>query len=329
MVIDKGRPTPTLIERTVAAIRAYRPTLYFNVPIGYELLLPFLEEDDALARGFFMGLDFVFNAGAALPSSTRGRIEALALRVTGRPANIVGGWGSTETAPFATVLNFATGEAANLGLPIPGTTIKMVPDSGRMELRIRGPNVTPGYWKAPELTALAFDEEGYYRIGDAGRFADPEDPSAGIVFDGRVTENFKLSTGTFVNVGALRLKAIAAGERLISDAVVVGEGRSELGLIVFANDTACRDLLGEDACHSWEDAVAHHPRIIQRLAELLRDYNTTAGGSSMRIARFIVADGPPDPHLEEITDKGYLNQRRIIANRVHLIERLFDEGTAL
>jgi len=310
-------------------VRAHRPTLYFNVPVGYELLLPILEKDEALARDFFFGLDFIFNAGAALPSSTRARIEALVLRVTGRSANIVGGWGSTETAPFSTVLNFPTDEAANLGLPIPGTTIKMVPDNGRMELRVRGPNVTPGYWKAPELTALAFDEEGYYRIGDAGRFADAEDPSAGIVFDGRVTENFKLSTGTFVNVGALRLKAIAAGERLISDVVVVGEGRSELGLIVFANDAACRDLLGEDLCRSWGGAVAHHPRITQRLAELLRAHNSTGGGSSMRLARFIVADGPPDPHREEITDKGYLNQRRIIANRGDLVERLFREGTTL
>jgi len=325
--IDRGRPTPALIGRTIAAIRAIGPTVHFNVPLGHELMLPVLEADIGLARDFFGRLDFLFNAGAALPGSIRQRLEKAAWDATGSLPAIYGGWGSTETAPFSTALTFPTRDAANLGVPIPGTTIKMVPAGGRYELRVKGPNVTPGYWRDAAATAAAFDEEGFYCVGDAGTFADPEDPAKGIVFDGRVAENFKLNSGTFVNVGALRLAIISAGGSLISDAVIAGEGRNQLGALLFANEAACRALLGEAACAALGDAPASsHPDVRASLAERIRAHNAQFGGSSMFVARFQVAAEPPSAAHDEITDKGYLNQRRVLARRVIEIERLFEHG---
>lgn len=324
--IDGGRPAPALIGRTVEAIRRFRPSVYFNVPVGYELLLPVLESDREFAAEFLGSVDFIFNAGAPMAASLRNRLQAAAEAATGRPAAIMGGWGSTETAPFSTVLNFATPHAGNLGVPIPGTTIKMVPDGDRYELRVSGPNVTPGYWRDPAATSAAYDEEGFYRIGDAGRFAEPGKPDAGIVFDGRVAENFKLSTGTFVNVGAVRLAVISAGEKLISDAVIAGEGRHELGALLFVSDGACRAALG---LIGTEEHLADHPALRERLTALLRAYNAKATGSSMRLARFLVVGEPPSAAHDEITDKGYINQRRVLARRAHLVEQLFERGVLL
>lgn len=330
MHIDRGRPVPGLIDRTAAAIRALRPSIYFNVPVGYELLLPQLEQDEDFAQLFFGGLDFLFNAGAPMPASTRTRLEKAAQAATGRLPNIVGGWGSTETAPFSTVLGFPTLHSTNLGVPIPGTTIKMVPDGDRYELRVRGPNVTPGYWNDPKTTADAFDSEGFYRIGDGGKFADPADLGKGIVFNGRVAENFKLSSGTFVNVGALRLAVISAGEKLISDAVIAGEGHNELGALIFPNENACRALLGEEACAALGGKpAASHEVVAERIGQLLRAYNAGATGSSVRIARFRILCEPPSAAHDEITDKGYLNQRRILARRAAEVERMFDEADPL
>jgi len=328
--IDSGRPTPALFGRSVEAIRRYRPTIYFNVPVGYELLLPILERDHALAASFLGGLDFALNAGAALPAALRSRLEALALAATGRPLNIVGGWGSTETAPFSTVVSFATEHAANLGLPIPGTTIKMVPAGDSYELRVHGPNVTPGYWKDPTATVAMFDEEGFYRIGDLGKFAETDDPSGGIVFDGRVAENFKLASGTFVNVGGVRLAVINAGGKLISDVVVAGEGRSELGVILFPNEAACRDRLGKEALEgSGEASLAAHSALLEQMTRVLRAYNAGVTGTSNRIARFVVAGEPPSAAHDEITEKGYLNQRRVLARRAALVERMYQVATTL
>lgn len=328
--IDKGRPTPALIGHSMDAMRRHRPTIYFNVPIGYELLLPLLEADRALAAEVLGGLDFLFNAGAAMPLPVRDRLEAVALDVCGRALPIFGGWGSTETAPFSTVLCFETRQPANLGVPIPGTVIKLVPYADRYELRVRGPNVTPGYWREPALTTAAFDDDGYYRIGDCGRFADPFEPAAGILFDGRTAENFKLSSGTFVNAGALRLAAIGAGETLISDVVVAGENRSHVALLIFANESACRAFLGDDICANASDAqVATHPRVTEHLRSLLTEYNRGALGSSTRIGRFAVAAEPPSAAHDEITEKGYINQRRVLARRAAFIDDLYKNGTPL
>lgn len=328
--VDRGKPVPALIGETIAAIRTHRPTLYFNVPIGYNLLLEFLERDPDFARTFFDNLDFLFNAGAAMPASLRARLIASARAAGGRAPEIVGGWGSTETAPFSTVVPRTTQFDAALGIPMPGTTIKLVPDGDRQELRVRGPNVMTGYWRDPEATAAAFDEEGFYRIGDAGRLADPDDPSAGLVFSGRVAENFKLLSGTFVNVGGLRLAAISAGEMLIADAVVVGEGRSELGLLLFLNESACRSFLGPELCAEIASHdVAQHPRLLARIGELLTRHNAAQSGSSTRFARFAVLVDPPSAAHDEITDKGYLNQRRILARRGDAVDALYAAGHKL
>lgn len=309
--VDKGRPAPGLIGRSVEAIRQYRPTLYFNVPIGYEHLLPLLEADLDFARQFLKPLDFLFTAGAPMPQSLQVRLEAVAMAAIGRRPTVASGWGSTETAPFSTVLCFPAAQAANLGIPLPGTTIKMVPEGDRYELRVRGPNVMPCYWGDRAGTEAAFDEEGYYRIGDAGKLADPADPAAGILFDGRVAENFKLSSGTFVNVGALRVAIISATDNLVSDLVIAGEGRSELSALLFLNDEACR---------------LPRPALIERLTGLLAAFNAGEAGSSRRIERFMIADESPSAAHEEITEKGYLNQRRIRQRRAALFETIHAQG---
>jgi feruloyl-CoA synthase len=245
--VDQGKPVQALIGRTVDALRSVTPTAYFNVPGGYAALLPWLEEDASLAETFFSGLDMLFNAAAALPESTRSRLEAAARRTIGRVPPILGGWGSTETAPFSTVIYFPTSHAANLGVPLPGTEIKMVDSDGRKELRVRGPNVMPGYWRQPDASAAAFDTDGFYRIGDAAVFAENGKPESGFVFDGRIAENFKLSSGTWVNVSALRLAVIAATDPVVADVVVAGEGRPEIGILVFPNLEACRQLAADPA----------------------------------------------------------------------------------
>ena len=327
--IDKGRPAQALIGHTVEALRRFNPSVYFNVPLGYELLLGHLEKDHALAARFFQGLHFAFNAGAAMSQAVRMRLEVLWRETTGREPAVVGGWGSTETAPFATVLPFPTPYHANLGIPIPGTTLKLVPlaERERYELRVRGPNVMPGYWRDAAASAAAFDEESFYCIGDVGRFAEANNPSAGIVFDGRVAENFKLSSGTFVNVSALRLAVISAGGKLISDAVIAGEGYSEVGVLLFLNEAACRQFLGTAA--SPATPFSQEPQLIAHLTELLSVLNKNSQASSARIARFLILDELPSAADDEITDKGYLNQRRILARRSSEVKELYSKGIRL
>jgi feruloyl-CoA synthase len=322
--IDSGRPTPALVGRSVEAIRTWRPTLYYNVPVGFEAILPELECDDAFAADFFANLDFIFNGGAPLPAALRSRVEAVALRTAGRVPRIVAGWGSTETAPFSTVLYFDQPHANNLGAPMPGTQIKMVPCDERYELRVKGPNVMPGYWGDPAATGAAYDDERFYKIGDAGKFVDPADPAQGILFDGRVAENFKLTSGTWVNVGALRLAVVSVSEKLISDAVVTGEGRAEVGMLLFLNENACRSLIGKEACASLgNDWIGEHPQVRARIKELLSTYNAQQIGSSTRVVRFSIVKEPPSAAHDEITDKGYLNQRRVLSRRADLVEALY------
>ncbi|HEV7370263.1 feruloyl-CoA synthase [Arenibaculum sp.] len=319
--IDEGKPVPGLIERTVANLREVAPTVYFNVPRGFAMLLDHLEADRDLARRFFGDLDLIFYAGAALPQSLWERLERLGDDVLGRRVPMVSAWGATETAPMVTCVHFPIGRAGNIGVPAPGNEVKMVPDGGKFELRVRGPNITPGYWRQPELTAAAFDEEGFYRTGDAGRLVDPEDPGAGIVFDGRIAENFKLASGTWVNVGALRVAAIAAAAPAVEDAVVTGHDRDEIGLLVFPSAAGCRALcpdLGADA------PIADLVRDERVRGAIRRALGTLAagGGSSTRVARAVVTTEPPSIDANEITDKGYINQRAVLTCRAALVERL-------
>ena len=309
MYVDAGKPVPGLVEITARNLKEVAPTLYFNVPRGYDLLLPLLEKDAELRRNFFRDLEVLFYAAAALPQNLWDKLQKVA-RTEGRSPAMLSAWGSTETAPLATSVHFPMERAGVIGLPVAECELKLVPAAGKLEVRVRGPNVTPGYYKRPDLTKLAFDEEGFYRIGDAVKLADAADPAKGIVFDGRVAEDFKLSTGTWVHVGAVRVKLIAAADPLIQDAVITGHDRSEIGALVFLSP-GTKDM--------------SHVALRDRLAAVLRKL-AAEGGSSMAPRRILLMTEPPSIDANEITDKGYMNQRAVLERRAALVEKLYSES---
>jgi feruloyl-CoA synthase len=320
LYIDGGRPVPGLIEQTVRNLGEVSPTIYFNVPAGFAALLPHLETDDHLARLFFKDLRLILYAGAALPQDLWTRLENVSSRAIGQRVPLTSSWGTTETAPLATAAHFTIDSAGPVGVPAPGVEIKLVPSGAKLEVRVRGPNVTPGYWKRPDLTAAAFDDEGFYKPGDAMRLIDAADPGKGIAFDGRLTEDFKLTTGTWVHVGAVRLGTLAAASPALQDAVIAGENRAFLGMLAWLNAAACHKLIGsqvplpELACHL---AVREH------VARALAQWNSVHRGSSERIARVILLPDAPSIDANEITDKGYINQRLALERRKAEVERLF------
>ena len=244
LYIDGSKPAPGLFATSLANLRSVMPTVYFNVPRGFDMLIAALRGDDELRRRFFGEVKFAFYAGAALPQNLWDAIEELSIKTAGRALPMVSAWGSTETSPLATDCHFQAKRSGNIGVPIPGTELKLVPSGDKLEVRVRGPNVTPGYWKAPELTAQAFDADGFYLIGDAVTFADPDRPELGLFFDGRVAEDFKLNSGTWVSVGTLRVAAIAALAPLAQDIVVSGHGGDDVHFLVFPNIAACRAHAG-------------------------------------------------------------------------------------
>jgi feruloyl-CoA synthase len=308
LYIDGGKPVPGLAEQTAKNLAEISPTMYFNVPRGYDLLLPLLEKDAALRRNFFRDLDMIFYAAAALPQNLWDRLSSLSKQEQKQTA-MLSAWGSTETSPLATSVHFPMERPGVIGLPVAGCELKLVPAAGKLEVRVRGANVTPGYYKRPDLTAAAFDEEGFYRIGDAVKLADPADPARGIVFDGRVAEDFKLSTGTWVHVGALRVKLIAAGDPIIQDAVITGHDRDEIGALVFLSPAA--KSLGLEELRN-------------KLGTILESHRGEP--SSARISRLMVMSAPPSIDANEITDKGYLNQRAVLERRAALVERLYSSS---
>jgi len=297
--IDEGKPMPGAIETTVRNLREIAPTWYFNVPKGFEALLPYLRSDSQLRQNFFSRLRVLWFAAAALPQHVFDEMKDLAYQTTGEAIAFLTGLGSTETAPYAVGRMWETEDATNMGLPPPGEEMKLVPVEEKYEMRLKGPNITPGYWRQPELTAQAFDEEGYYRLGDSFVFADPQDPAKGLLFRGRLSEDFKLSTGTWVNVGPLRARFIEHFAPLVRDVVIAGEGRNEVGALIFLSGKADREELKA------------------RLASL------PSSGSSNRIARAIVLEEPPSLDAGEMTDKGSINQRAVLAKRAALIEELY------
>ena len=322
LYIDEGKPAPGLVEKTVANLREISPNLYFNVPRGFDMLLPHLESDEALRANFFRNLQLIFYAGAALPQNLWERLERLSEKALGRRVPMVSAWGSTETAPSVTSVHFEIDRAGVIGLPKPGIELKMLPNGGKLEMRVRGPNVTPGYWKRPDLTREAFDEEGFYKIGDAGRLADPADPAKGIVFDGRIAEDFKLSTGIWVHVGALRVKGIAALAPLAQDIVVTGHDRAEIGFLVFASAQGARSLCPNLSAEAPLAEVLRDARVRQCVEEGLGKLAVEGGGSSTYAARALLMAEPPSIDANEITDKGYINQRAVLARRAALVEVL-------
>ena len=311
LYIDEGRPAPGLVEKSVKNLLEVKPTLHFNVPRGFDMLLPFLEQDEALAREFFARLRMVFYAGAALAQSSWERLEAVARRVRDEPVWFTTSWGSTETSPAITSAHWRLERAGCIGAPLPGMELKFIPNGEKLEMRVRGVSVFPGYRNAPALTMQAFDEEGYYRIGDAGLIADPARPDSGVVFDGRVAEDFKLTTGTWVSVGTLRVKIISALAPLAQDVVITGHDRSEAGALVFPSPQA-RELPTAE--------------LQQRIAAALGVLRREGGGSSMAVVRARLLAEPPSADAGEITDKGYLNQRAVLKRRDALVQLLYTGG---
>ena len=311
LYIDEGRPVPGLIEKTVANLREVAPTIYFNVPRGYEALLPFLRADAGLRKTFFSRLRLLQYAAAVLPQPIWQAYEELALQTCGERILWITGYGATETAPAAMFTSRGAARAGTVGLPVDGVEMKLVPVGEKLEARFRGPNVTPGYWRQPELTAAAFDTEGFYRTGDALRFVDPADPRQGFEFDGRTAEDFKLDSGTWVSVGPLRARINAACSPLVQDVVITGHDRAWLGALVFLNTVACRELQAGE--------------IRTYLTRTFRQLAGTATGSSMRVARALIMTEPPSIDAGEITDKGSINQRAVLKSRAALVERLYAE----
>jgi feruloyl-CoA synthase len=309
MYIDAGKPVPGLIETTVRNLREVSPTIVLNAPRGYDALLPFLEKDAELRRSFFARLKMIVYGAAALPAHVWERLEQLSIQETGRRVHISAGWGSTETAPQVTLVHFDCRRPNVIGLPTPGIELKMVPvdNAGKYELRVRGPNVTPGYWKQPDLTAAAFDEEHFYKIGDAGRFADPENPAQGIEFAGRLAEDFKLTSATWVHVGTLRVRAIAAMAPVAQDVVIAGHDHAEIGFLIFPAP-GCTTTVNE---------------VTARVREGMAELRAEGGGSSTYATRAILLDEPPSIDAGEITDKGYINQRAVLERRAKIVERLY------
>ncbi len=322
LYIDGGKPLPGLVEQTARNLAAVSPTVYFNVPAGYAALLPFLERDEALARSFFAGLRLIFYAGAALPQDLWERLEEAAIRATGQRIPMTSSWGSTETSPLATAAHFLIERAGVIGVPVPGVELKLVSSAGKLEARVRGPNVTPGYWKRSDLTAEAFDEDGFYRIGDAVRLADPDDPAKGIVFDGRLAEEFKLTTGTWVPVGELRVGVLAAASPVLQDAIVAGENRDFIGLLAWLNAGGCQQVIGSEAPQDLAQ-LAVHPRVRAHVRDAIARWNAKATGASHRIERVLLLPDAPSIDANEITDKGYINQRLALERRSADVERLF------
>jgi len=322
LYIDSGKPVPGAFEQSVRNLREISPTIYFNVPRGFDLLVSALHADEALRVTFFRRLQLIFYAGAALPQHIFSALDRLAQETVGFSIPIVSGWGSTETAPLATDCHFASTRAGVIGVPIPGTELKLVPSADKLEVRVRGPNVTPGYWKQPETTAAAFDSEGFYLIGDAVRFADPEQPERGLLFDGRVGEDFKLVTGTWVHVGTLRVKALDALVPVAQDIVVTGHDRNEIGFLIFPNMAECRRLSANLMADATNEEVLAQPAIRAIVVRGLASLRNAGGGSSTYATRALLMAEPPSIDAGEITDKGYINQRLVLKRRAEFVVRL-------
>jgi feruloyl-CoA synthase len=316
LYIDAGQPVAGRHLQTVRNLEEIAPTYHNMVPAGWDLLAGELETNETLARRFFSRVRVLQYGGAALGQSTCARIQAVARATVGEGITFASGYGATETGPTATTVHWPNLTMGLMGLPTPETTVKLVPEGDRLEFRVKGPQVSPGYYRNPVATAAAFDDEGFYRLGDAARLADPERPELGLVFDGRLSENFKLSSGVFVNAGALRVAALSAIGGAASDAVVCGEGEAGVGLLIFLNRPFCRGLAGEAD-------PTDHPAVRAAIAAGLARHNAQAASASGRVGRALILADDPHAHSGEVTDKGYINQTLARRRRADAIARLF------
>jgi feruloyl-CoA synthase len=321
--IDDGKPGPGLIEETIRNLREISPTVYFNVPKGYEGVLSALQTDRGLRETFFRRLRLLFYAAAGLSQSNWDAYRALALETCGERIIMVTGLGATETAPMAIQTTWETDQAGIIGIPIPGVEMKLVPRNNKLEVRVRGPNITPGYWRQPELTQKVFDEEGFYIFGDAVRFVDSNDVNKGFLFDGRFSEDFKLASGTWVSVGPLRARVLSHFAPFVRDVVITGHDRDVVGMIVFPDLDACGTLCAGLHAGSPASAILGHKTVRERFQSLLEGFVAESTGNSNRIARAILVDTPPSLDAGEVTDKGTLNQRAVLEHRADLVDQIY------
>lgn len=323
LYIDDGKPVPGGIEETVRNLREISPSVYFNVPKGWESLIPYFRDEPALRAKFFARLQLNFFAGAGLAKPVWDALDEIAVAETGKKIVMLTGLGATESAPFALSCSPATTASGHVGVPVPGQELKLVPNQGKLEARLKGPNVTPGYWRDEVNTKKAFDEEGYYCLGDALKFIDRDKPDLGFLFDGRVTEDFKLATGTWVSVGPLKGSFLNHFAPYAKEAVIGGINRDDIAALVFPDVTACRHLVPDLGPEVDDATVLADPRVAKEFAFLLTAMSREATGSSTRIARIMIQDILPAIDAGEITDKGSINQRAVLEHRADLVEELY------
>ena len=322
LYLDRGRPLPGQFDETILALKEIAPTSYSNVPIAFSMMAEALEKDDDMARLFFSRLRNLAYGGAALSPDLAERIQRIAVKITGERILFTSGYGATETAPTIMSVHWETDRIGLLGLPLPGVEIKLQPAGiqDKMEVCVRGACITPGYYKDEEKTRAAFDEEGFYHLGDAAKFVDPSDPAQGLIFDGRVAEDFKLASGTWVSAGNLRVNIVAASRGLLRDCVIAGLDRDYIGILGFPNFTALRKI----ADLADEELIAA-AAIQAKMKSYFASYNKGNPGSSTRIARLLLLAAPPDANRGEITDKGYINQSAVLSARADEVARLYAE----
>src|SRR5271156_6613870 len=321
--LDDGKPGPDVIQETVRNLREISPTVYFNVPKGYEDLLPAFRADRKLREKFFSRMQLLFYAAAGLSQPVWDAYRALALETCGERLVMVTGLGATETAPMAIQATWETDQAGVIGIPIPGVEAKLVPRGTKLEVRVRGPNITPGYWRQPELTAQAFDQDGFYNFGDALKFVDPADVNKGFLFDGRFSEDFKLASGTWASVGPLRSRILSHFAPYVRDVVITGRDREDVGMMVFADVHACCTLHPSLVPALPLTEILGHESVRTKFFELLETCAASSTGSSNRITRAIIAEEPPSLDAGEITDKGSLNQRAVLDRRSAIVAELY------
>ncbi len=323
--IDQGKPTPDGIHETVRNLCEVSPNIYFNVPKGYEALVHHLRENKTLREMFFAKLKLMQYAGAGLSQYVWDNLEKIAEDTVGEKIVIVTGYGSTETAPFAFTTTWAVDQAGSVGLPAVGLDIKLVPNAEKLEVRLKGPSITPGYWKQLDKTSESFDDEGYYLIGDALKFVDPDNIERGFLFDGRVCEDFKLSTGTWVHVAAIRTAIAQTFAPYVRDAVLTGLNEGYVGALIFADFTACKKLCPDLPANASERDIATHPAVQAHFQKCLNELATKSTGSSNFVARAILLESSPELDAHEVTDKGSINQRAVLTKRADKVAELYTD----
>ena len=322
LYIDEGKPLPGAIAATARNLKEIAPTIYFNVPKGFEALLPHLRADAELRRNFFSRLKVMFYAGAGLQQYVWDELTQMSVDTTGSRIIFLSSIGSTETSPLALSCNWDFDRPGNIGLPSPGVELKLVPNEGKLEARLKGDNITPGYWNRPDLTRDAFDADGYYKIGDALKFVDPADPAKGLLFDGRLAEDFKLASGTWVSTGALRAQFVDHFAPLVRDAVIAGADRDDIAALVFPDVEACRKLAGL-AAEAPPAAVLGDARVRDEFRRRLSALAKQSTGGSNRVCRIVLMEEPPSLDAGEATDKGSINQRAVLSRRAALVDELY------